>query len=84
MTSNLLAIALIFHYLPLSKKLDDIPSMSSLIAVAGGTGNLGRTIVEAIVADGKFEVVILARKVRLIHLLVLIAVGPLADHSLIA
>ncbi|KAL5610874.1 hypothetical protein FOBRF1_006991 [Fusarium oxysporum] len=36
--------------------------MSSLIAVAGGTGNLGRTIVEAIVADGKFEVVILGRK----------------------
>lgn len=58
--------------------------MSSLIAVAGGTGNLGRTIVEAIVADGKFEVVILGRKVRLIDLLVLIAVGPLADHSLIA
>ncbi|KAL6364516.1 hypothetical protein LRP88_01918 [Fusarium phalaenopsidis] len=36
--------------------------MSSLVAVAGGTGNLGRTIVEAIIADGKFQVVILARE----------------------
>ncbi|KAJ4199824.1 hypothetical protein NW767_007803 [Fusarium falciforme] len=39
--------------------------MSSLVAVAGGTGNLGRTIVEAIIADGKFQVVILAREVDL-------------------
>ncbi|RSL57706.1 hypothetical protein CEP53_006377 [Fusarium sp. AF-6] len=36
--------------------------MSSLVAVAGGTGNLGRTIVEAIIADGKYQVVILARE----------------------
>ncbi|KAH7254699.1 hypothetical protein FSOLCH5_011310 [Fusarium solani] len=36
--------------------------MSSLVAVAGGTGNLGRTIVEAIIADGKSQVVILARE----------------------
>ncbi|KAF4784193.1 hypothetical protein HER10_EVM0005256 [Colletotrichum scovillei] len=36
--------------------------MASIIAVAGGTGDLGRTIVEAILADGKFSVVILSRK----------------------
>ncbi|KAJ0385794.1 hypothetical protein COL922a_005598 [Colletotrichum nupharicola] len=34
----------------------------AVIAVAGGTGNVGRTIVEAIVAAGKHEVKILARK----------------------
>ncbi|OHF01630.1 hypothetical protein CORC01_03120 [Colletotrichum orchidophilum] len=36
--------------------------MVSIIAVAGGTGDLGRTIVEAILADGKFSVIILSRK----------------------
>ncbi|KXH50572.1 hypothetical protein CSAL01_11743 [Colletotrichum salicis] len=36
--------------------------MSSIIAVAGGTGDLGRAIVEAILADGKFPVIILSRK----------------------
>lgn len=35
-----------------------------IVAVAGGTGKLGRAIVEAILADGKFEVVILGREVR--------------------
>ncbi|KAF0326764.1 hypothetical protein K4K61_009368 [Colletotrichum sp. SAR11_59] len=34
----------------------------AVTAVAGGTGNVGRTIVEAIVAAGKHEVKILARK----------------------
>ncbi|KAF6838358.1 nmra-like family protein [Colletotrichum plurivorum] len=34
----------------------------AVIAVAGGTGNVGRTIVEAIVATGKHDVKILARK----------------------
>ncbi|KAK1509223.1 uncharacterized protein CCOS01_15739 [Colletotrichum costaricense] len=34
----------------------------AVIAVAGGTGNVGRTLVEAIVATGKHEVKILARK----------------------
>ncbi|EQB46795.1 hypothetical protein CGLO_14137 [Colletotrichum gloeosporioides Cg-14] len=34
----------------------------AIIAVAGGTGNVGRTIVEAIVATGKHDVKILARK----------------------
>ncbi|CAH0003544.1 unnamed protein product [Clonostachys byssicola] len=33
-----------------------------VVAVAGGTGNVGRAIVEAIVATGKYEVVILSRK----------------------
>ena len=33
------------------------------VAVAGGTGKLGRAIVEAILADGKFDVVILSREV---------------------
>ncbi|GKT80691.1 NmrA-like family protein [Colletotrichum tofieldiae] len=36
--------------------------MSQVVAVAGGTGDLGRTIVEAIIADGKFSVIALARK----------------------
>lgn len=34
------------------------------IAVAGGTGKLGRTIVEAIIGQGKHQVVVLARLVR--------------------
>ncbi|KAK1623222.1 hypothetical protein BDP81DRAFT_465440 [Colletotrichum phormii] len=36
--------------------------MSSIIAVAGGIGDLGRAIVEAILADGKFPVIVLSRK----------------------
>ncbi|KAH7127811.1 hypothetical protein B0J13DRAFT_645859 [Dactylonectria estremocensis] len=36
--------------------------MSSIVAVAGGTGSLGRTIVEAIVADAQHKVFILARE----------------------
>jgi nucleoside-diphosphate-sugar epimerase len=34
-----------------------------VVAVAGGTGNVGRAIVEAILAAGKHEVKILGRKV---------------------
>jgi uncharacterized protein YbjT (DUF2867 family) len=33
------------------------------VAVAGGTGKVGRTIVEAIVAAGEHKVVILSREV---------------------
>ncbi|KAM0436651.1 hypothetical protein ACHAPT_002360 [Fusarium lateritium] len=33
-----------------------------VVAVAGGTGKLGRTIVEAIVSEGKHQVIILSRK----------------------
>jgi nucleoside-diphosphate-sugar epimerase len=35
----------------------------AIIAVAGGTGNVGRAIVEAILATGGHEVKILSRKV---------------------
>ena len=35
----------------------------AIIAVAGGTGNVGRAIVDAIVAGGKHQVKILSRKV---------------------
>lgn len=34
-----------------------------VVAIAGGTGNVGRTIVDAFKEDGKHEVIILARKV---------------------
>lgn len=37
--------------------------MAAIIAVAGGTGNVGRAIVEAILATGKHQVFILSRKV---------------------
>jgi len=36
-----------------------------VVAVAGGTGGLGRMMVDALVAAGKHEVKILARKVRI-------------------
>ena len=34
-----------------------------IIAVAGGTGSVGQTIVEALVAHGKHNILILTRKV---------------------
>ena len=34
-----------------------------VVAVAGGTGNVGRTIVEALLAEGKHDVLILSRTV---------------------
>jgi uncharacterized protein YbjT (DUF2867 family) len=37
----------------------------SVVAVAGGTGKLGRTIVEAIIEHGEHKVVVLARTVRI-------------------
>lgn len=37
--------------------------MSNIVAVAGGTGKLGRAIVECLVSSGKFQVLVLARKV---------------------
>lgn len=39
--------------------------MSRIIAVAGGSGHLGRAIADAIRNDGKYEVVVLGRKVSL-------------------
>ena len=34
------------------------------VAIAGGTGNLGRTLVDALVANGKHQVFVLSRQVR--------------------
>lgn len=34
-----------------------------VVAIAGGTGSVGRSIVEETVADGQFEVLVLSRKV---------------------
>lgn len=39
----------------------------AVIAVAGGTGNVGRTLVEAIITAGKHDVKVLARKVSPEH-----------------
>lgn len=38
-----------------------------VVAIAGGSGNLGRALVDAIKAKGGAEVIILARKVRLLY-----------------
>lgn len=37
--------------------------MSTTIAIAGGTGNVGRTISDALVATAKYKVILLARGV---------------------
>ena len=37
-----------------------------VVAIAGGSGNLGRALVDAIKAKGGAEVIILARKVSLL------------------
>jgi nucleoside-diphosphate-sugar epimerase len=39
-----------------------------VVAVAGGTGAVGRNIVEALVSQGKHEVIVLSRKVCRIFL----------------
>lgn len=39
----------------------------SVIAIAGGTGKLGRAIVDGIVAAGKFELIVLAREVSILY-----------------
>jgi nucleoside-diphosphate-sugar epimerase len=39
----------------------------AIVAVAGGTGDVGRTIVEALLETGKHTVFVLGRKVRDIH-----------------
>lgn len=38
----------------------------TVVAIAGGTGDLGRTIVEAIAKTGKHTVYVLSRNVRYI------------------
>lgn len=35
------------------------------VAIVGGTGNVGKTLVDAFVADGTHKVIVMARKVRL-------------------
>jgi uncharacterized protein YbjT (DUF2867 family) len=37
------------------------------VAVAGGTGGIGRTIVEELVRQGKHQVLILSRKVLILN-----------------
>lgn len=34
-----------------------------VVAVVGGTGNVGKTIVDALKKDGKYDVIVLSRKV---------------------
>ncbi|KAK3690407.1 hypothetical protein B0T22DRAFT_481586 [Podospora appendiculata] len=41
-----------------------------IIAVAGGTSNVGRTIVDAPIADGKHEVIVLSRNDHKVHTLI--------------
>ena len=39
-----------------------MPKMT-VVAVAGGTGDVGRTLVDELVASADFDVIVLARKV---------------------
>lgn len=41
--------------------------MSTTIAIAGGTGNIGKTISDALVAAVKYKVIVLAREVDSIY-----------------
>lgn len=41
--------------------------MSTTIAIAGGTGNIGKTISDALVAAAKYKVIVLAREVVTIY-----------------
>lgn len=41
--------------------------MSTTIAIAGGTGNIGKAISDAIVAAAKYKVIVLAREVETIY-----------------
>lgn len=52
-----------------------------IVAVAGGTGHLGRTIVEAIIATGKHEVKVLSRTVSLLSILSELEVCPNANQT---
>lgn len=38
--------------------------MSTTIAIAGGAGNVGRTISDALIAAAKYKVIVLARQVK--------------------
>lgn len=41
--------------------------MSTTIAIAGGAGNVGRTISDALVAAAEYKVIVLAREVKTFH-----------------
>ena len=47
-----------------AKTLVEQSTMSSIVAVAGGSGGLGRAIIDALKASSKYEPLILSRKVR--------------------
>lgn len=70
--SNLQVLSLTFknHYSYRNKKQAFSPSniMSTTIAIAGGTGNIGKTISDALVATGKYKVIVLAREVEINYL----------------
>ena len=44
------------------------------IAVAGGTGGVGKTIVETLLQERKYQVIVLTRGVRPLH-------GPYSKHA---
>ena len=48
----------------------------SVIAVAGGTGSIGRAVVEAILEQQKYKLVILARKVHMPFMIIGVALTP--------
>jgi hypothetical protein len=55
------------HKISILKQLETflpVSIMSTTIAIAGGTGNIGKTISDALVAAAKYKVIVLARKVR--------------------
>jgi uncharacterized protein YbjT (DUF2867 family) len=39
----------------------------AIIAVAGGTGQMGRAVVDALIASGKHKTIILSRKVSMLR-----------------
>jgi NAD(P)-dependent dehydrogenase (short-subunit alcohol dehydrogenase family) len=41
------------------------------VVVAGGTGGIGKTIVQALVREDKYNVVVLSRKVSSLHCVLL-------------
>jgi NAD(P)-dependent dehydrogenase (short-subunit alcohol dehydrogenase family) len=41
----------------------------AVVAVAGGTGGVGKTIVERLVQEAKFQVIVLSRSVSTSHIM---------------
>ncbi|KAG7426751.1 Oxidoreductase BOA1 [Fusarium oxysporum f. sp. raphani] len=56
------SIKSVSHYLIILKIEIQNPLLAMAVAVAGGTGGLGRALVDAIKAHGKHEVLVLSRK----------------------